>query len=237
MFNWLSIVAGVVFQRIIKHSSIWKCVINWCSILSDVANKYTLQHILKLSKYWIYITLNKQSILVYVVAHSRRVCHGMPLTNETIRIRGLICKRRNTILMLNGVHIASLGYLHVRAYMVYHRSSFLIGVLQFHVVCMCLFCKSLHIVDTVFMILRKRSPKPGLACTYFFTFFGRIPKYGFGHETDSQKCYGRKNTGKFGVSAIRNQWTTSRTRIRPKSMKKKLKLYFAYPSKTGKVFT
>ena len=50
---------------------------------------------------------------------------------------------------------------------------------------------------------------PGLACAYFFTFlFGRIPRYGFGHETDHQKCYGRKNTGNFGVSAIRIQWTT-----------------------------
>jgi len=41
----------------------------------------------------------------------------------------------------------------------------------------------------------------------------RIPKYGFVHETDRQKCYGRKNTGKFGVSAIRIQWTTSRTAL------------------------
>jgi len=32
----------------------------------------------------------------------------------------------------------------------------------------------------------------GLACTYFFTFFGRIPKYGLGHETDRRKCYGHK---------------------------------------------
>ena len=47
------------------------------------------------------------------------------------------------------------------------------------------------------------------------------PKYGFGHETARQKCCGRKNTGKFGVSAIRIQWTTARTKIRPKSMKKK----------------
>jgi len=77
-------------------------------------------------------------------------------------------------------------------------------------------------------------PSPGLACTYFFTFcFGRTPKSGFWHETDRQKCYGRKNTGKFGVSANRIQWTTSRTKIRPKSSKKKLKLYFAYPSNPG----
>jgi len=54
-----------------------------------------------------------------------------------------------------------------------------------------------------------------------FLLFGRIPKYGFGHETDRLKCYGRKNTGKFGVSAIRIQWTTSRTEIRPQSRKKK----------------
>jgi len=62
----------------------------------------------------------------------------------------------------------------------------------------------------------------------FLLFFGRIPKYGFGHEADRQKCYGRKNTGKFGVSANRIQWTMSRTKIRPKSSKK-FKLYFAYP--------
>jgi len=54
----------------------------------------------------------------------------------------------------------------------------------------------------------------------FLLFFGRPPKSGFGHEADCQTCYGRKNTGKFGVSAIRIQWTTSRTKLRPKSSKK-----------------
>jgi len=74
---------------------------------------------------------------------------------------------------------------------------------------------------------------PGLACTYFFTFFGRIPKYGFGHETDRQKSYGRKNTGEFGVSAIRIQWTTSRTKILPKSRNEEVNFFFAYPNNPG----
>ena len=60
---------------------------------------------------------------------------------------------------------------------------------------------------------------PVLLARTFLHFFSRIPKYGFGHETDLQKCYGHKNTGKFGISAIRIQWTTSRTKIRPKSRK------------------
>jgi len=60
---------------------------------------------------------------------------------------------------------------------------------------------------------------PGLACMFFPT---RIPKYGFGHKTDRQKCYGLKNKGSFGVSAIRLQWTTSRTRIRQKSREQKV---------------
>jgi len=63
---------------------------------------------------------------------------------------------------------------------------------------------------------------PVLLARTFLLFFGRIPKSGFGHETDRQKCYGCKNTGEFGVSAIRIQWTTPRTKIRPKSLKQKL---------------
>jgi len=70
--------------------------------------------------------------------------------------------------------------------------------------------------------------------SYFF--FGRIPKFGFGHEIDRNKRYGRKNTGQFGVLANRIQWTMSRTKIRPKSWKKKFKLDLAYPSKTGHRF-
>jgi len=70
---------------------------------------------------------------------------------------------------------------------------------------------------------------PVLLARTFLLFFGRIPKYGFGHETDRQKCYGPKNTGKFGVSAIRIQWTTPRTKIRPKSRKKNLN--FIWPTR------
>jgi len=36
---------------------------------------------------------------------------------------------------------------------------------------------------------------PVLLARTCLLFFGRIPKYGFGHETDRQKCYGCKNTG------------------------------------------
>ena len=49
------------------------------------------------------------------------------------------------------------------------------------------------------------------------------------HETDRHKCYGCKNTGNFGVSANRIQWPTSRTRIRPKSKKNKVKTLFGLP--------
>jgi len=62
---------------------------------------------------------------------------------------------------------------------------------------------------------------PGLAYTCVFLLFsaGNL-KYGFGHETDSQKCYGHENTCKFDVFATRIHWTTSRTRIPPKPKKK-----------------
>jgi len=76
-------------------------------------------------------------------------------------------------------------------------------------------------------------PAPVLLARTFLLFFQPDAKIWIRHETDRQKCYGRKNTGRFGVSAIRIQWTTSRTRIRPKSKKKKLKFYFAYPSNPG----
>ena len=75
---------------------------------------------------------------------------------------------------------------------------------------------------------------PGLACTHFFTFFCRPDsQIWIRHETDLQQCYGRKNTGKFGVSANRIQWKTPRTKIRPKSQNKQFELYFAYPSNPG----
>jgi len=82
------------------------------------------------------------------------------------------------------------------------------------------------------MIFHIRQVSPVLFARTFLFFGGRIPKYGFGHEADGQKCFGRENTGEFGVSAIRIQCTTPRTRIRPK-FKKKIKLNFAYPSNPG----
>jgi len=64
-----------------------------------------------------------------------------------------------------------------------------------------------------------RGPPPGLACTYFSCFFLPDSKIWVRHEIDRQKCYGSRNTGEFGNSANRIQWTMSRTRIRPKSRK------------------
>ena len=61
---------------------------------------------------------------------------------------------------------------------------------------------------------------PGLACTYFLLFVRPDSKIWIRHESDRRKCYGRKNTGKFGVLAIRFRWTTSRSRIRQKSKEK-----------------
>jgi len=65
-----------------------------------------------------------------------------------------------------------------------------------------------------------------------FSFFRPDSKIWIRHETDRQKCHGGKNTGKCGVSAIRIQWKTPRTQIRPKSQKKN-KIYFAHPSNPG----
>jgi len=73
---------------------------------------------------------------------------------------------------------------------------------------------------------------PVLLARTFLLFFGRIPKSGFGHEADRQKCYGCKNTCKFGVSANRIQWTTPRTRIRRKSRTKKVKTLFCLPEQS-----
>ncbi len=59
---------------------------------------------------------------------------------------------------------------------------------------------------------------PGLACKIW----KQGSKYGFGNETYRHGRYRRKNTGEFDVSATRIQWKASRTRIRPKSIKKSL---------------
>ena len=42
---------------------------------------------------------------------------------------------------------------------------------------------------------------PGLALAYFIFCLDKVAKYEFGHETDRQGHYRRKNTGKFDVFA------------------------------------
>jgi len=58
----------------------------------------------------------------------------------------------------------------------------------------------------------------------------------FGHATDRQGRYRRKNTGKFNVSASWMQCKTSQ-RVRSKIRKMEMKLSFAYPSSPGKIWS
>jgi len=83
--------------------------------------------------------------------------------------------------------------------------------------------------------LQKQNWSPVLLARPFLLFFLPNSKIWIRHETDRQKCYGRKNSGKFGVSAIRVQWTTSRTKIRPKSMKNVKTLFYLPEQSRGSV--
>jgi len=58
------------------------------------------------------------------------------------------------------------------------------------------------------------------SCLHFFFIFPvRVSKYEFGCENHRQGRYRRNNTCKFGVSANRIQWKTSRTSTRPTNQK------------------
>jgi len=74
---------------------------------------------------------------------------------------------------------------------------------------------------------------PGLACTYFFTFFGRIPKYGFGHEIDRRKMLRTQKHRQIRRLGDPNSMDNVPDQDSAKIFEKPFKLYFAYPSRPG----